>query len=102
MVSFRDLRLRAPLYEQGFILSSMATKPLDIAVKAFTEFIDANAGDTFIFKNLYKIVRHVIKKLIRILGCPDSLCSGYIVSGGSEANFLSLWLLRNYAIKTKN
>ncbi len=98
---FKELRAKDPFYEHGTILSSMASKPLSIAVKAFFEFLDTNAGDLILFKNIHRMERYVVKKLVKILGCINGRCSGYIVSGGSEANFLSLWLLRNYALKNR-
>lgn len=102
LIFLKKLRFKDPFYEHGFILSSMVTKPLDVAIKAFLEFLDTNSGDPTIFRNVYRMERYVINKLVRILGCTSELCNGYIVSGGSEANFLSLWLLRNYAFKNKN
>ena len=95
------IRAKDPFYDDGYVLSSMVSKPLEIAVKAFLRFIDTNAGDYSIFRNLARMERCVIRKLSLILGCESKRCSGYIVSGGSEANFLSLWLIRNFSRKAK-
>ena len=84
------IRAKDPFYDDGYVLSSMVSKPLEIAVKAFLRFIDTNAGDYSIFRNLARMERCVIRKLSLILGCESKRCSGYIVSDGSEANFLSL------------
>ena len=97
-----QIRAKDPFYSSGRILSSMVTTPDSVAVKAFYMFIDTNAGDYGVFKNLAKMEKYVIGKLSQILGCVSNECGGYIVSGGSEANFLSLWLLRNLALKMKN
>jgi len=95
------IRAKDPFYDDGYVLSSMVSKPLEIAVKTFLWFIDTNAGDCSIFRNLARMERYVIRKLSLILGCKSKRCSGYIVSGGSEANFLSLWLIRNFSRKVK-
>ena len=95
------IRAEDPFYDDGHILSSMVSKPLDVAVKAFLTFVDTNAGDYSIFKKLARIEKYVIRKLSSLLGCRGKGCSGYIVSGGSEANFLSLWLIRNFSVKTR-
>ena len=71
------------------VLNSICSKPLDIAITAFQLAIDTNLGDPRIFKGTYKLEKEVIAWLSQLLHGEN--CTGNIVSGGTEANFLALY-----------
>ncbi len=85
----RQLRGKDPYFPNGRILSSVSTKPSDIALNAFKIFSDVNALDSHIFPGIRGIERDIIKWFGKIL--KNNKISGYITTGGTEANITALW-----------
>jgi len=77
------------------VLNSICTKPHAIATQAFTEAIDTNLGDIRIFRGTYQIEQQVIEMIGSLLGGKES--SGSLVSGGTEANLLAMYVARKVA-----
>ena len=77
-------------YDDGKILCSMCTKPQDVAVKAYKMFLNANLGDPGLFPGAATLEREVVKSLSALLHGSTST-TGFIVSGGTEANLLALF-----------
>jgi tyrosine decarboxylase/aspartate 1-decarboxylase len=75
-------------YQDGHILCSMCTKPQSIAKKAYNLFFEANLGDPSLFPATAQLEREVITQLSELLHNLTS--TGFIVSGGTEANLLAL------------
>lgn len=75
-------------YQDGHILCSMCTKPHPIAKKAYNLFFEANLGDPTLFPATAQLETEVIAELSRLLHNPTP--TGFIVSGGTEANLLAL------------
>ncbi|GCC10671.1 histidine decarboxylase [archaeon] len=79
-------------YNSGRVLSSMCTSPHPIAREVFLKFIETNLGDTGIFRGTKQIEELAIRELGRLLGREN--VKGFIVSGGTEANLMALWVVR--------
>ncbi len=75
------------------IFSSMSSKPLDICLKVYEEFYHTNLGDPKLFKGTKRIEDIVIKIIGSWLGNREAY--GFILSGGTEANFTAMWIARN-------
>lgn len=80
-------------YSDGKILSSMCTSPHPFARKAYELFSDTNLGDAGLFKGTKELENMAIEMLGSLLGKSDA--SGFIISGGTEANIMALWIARN-------
>ncbi len=86
-------------YSSGKILSSMCTAPHPAAKRARQMFIESNLGDAKLFPGSAQLEKEVVVSLTELLHGRDS-STGFIVSGGTEANLLALYAARN-AAKTK-
>lgn len=75
------------------VLSSMCTIPHPIAVEAHKLFIETNLGDPGIFVGTYELESNVIEMLGDLL--HNKKASGYICSGGTEANIQGIRAARN-------
>ncbi len=82
-------------YEDGRILCSMCTKPHPVAKKAYELFFESNLGDQGLFPAAAQLEREVIAQLAALL--HGETASGFIVSGGTEANLLALSAAKNTA-----
>lgn len=82
-------------YEDGRILCSMCTKPHPIAKKAYEMFFESNLGDKSLFPATAQLEGEVISDLANLLN--GETASGFIVSGGTEANLLALLTAKNTA-----
>ncbi len=75
-------------YKNGHILCSMCTKPHPVAKKAYNLFFESNLGDPTLFPASAQLEADVVAELSNLLHNPSS--TGFIVSGGTEANLLAL------------
>lgn len=82
-------------YMDGRILCSMCTKPHPIAWKAYNLFLEANLGDPTLFPAATLLEQEVIAQLSTLLHNQTS--TGFIVSGGTEANLMGLLVAKNSA-----
>lgn len=82
-------------YVDGRILCSMCTKPHPIARKAYNLFLEANLGDPTLFPAATLLEQEVIAQLSTLLHNRTS--TGFIVSGGTEANLMGLLVAKNSA-----
>ena len=85
----QQLRAGDYSFESGRILSSVSTSPLEIALDAFRMFADTNALDVNIFPSVLSLEGEVIEWFGNLLNNPG--ISGYITTGGTEANIAALW-----------
>jgi tyrosine decarboxylase/aspartate 1-decarboxylase len=86
-------------YDSGRILGSMCTSPHAFARRIFIKTIDKNLGDAGLFPGAMKLEQEAISMIGSLLSKPDT--SGYIVSGGTEANLMAMWVARNLAEKDR-
>lgn len=75
------------------VLSSMCTTPHPIAVEAHKLFLESNLGDPGIFLGTVELEKRLIAVMGDILHNPNT--SGYICSGGTEANIQAVRAARN-------
>ncbi len=82
-------------YADGRILCSMCTTPLPIAKKAYQMFFESNLGDSGLFEGSVQVEKEVIHELAALLQGENA--TGFVVSGGTEANLMALLAARNMA-----
>jgi tyrosine decarboxylase/aspartate 1-decarboxylase len=80
-------------YDSGQILGSMCTKPLALTIKLYQQFFDRNLGDPGLWRGTWKLEREAVKILGALL--HNSAATGYIVTGGTEANLMAMRIARN-------
>jgi tyrosine decarboxylase/aspartate 1-decarboxylase len=80
-------------YSDGRILCSMCTTPHPIAKKAYQMFFESNLGDSGLFAGSLQIEKEVIHELATLL--QGKTATGFVVSGGTEANLMALLAARN-------
>ncbi|MCP8307660.1 MAG: tyrosine decarboxylase MfnA [archaeon] len=86
-------------YNSGRIFGSMCTSPHSFAKKIFIKAIEKNLGDAGLFPGTMKLEQEAIRMIGSLLSKQDA--SGYIVSGGTEANLMAMWAARNLAKKDR-
>ena len=99
MKELDDASSRDHHFSDGRIISSMCTKPLDIAGEAHCRFLEENLGNAGLYPGTLDLEKQVIGAMGQLLGNPGA--AGGIVSGGTEANITALWLARNIVGKKK-
>ncbi|MCD6300659.1 MAG: tyrosine decarboxylase MfnA [Staphylothermus sp.] len=77
-----------PKHYEGKILGSMTTHPHSLAVYAYNLFIHTNYGDPYIFSTLKNMEDEILIEISKWYG--ETKLYGYITSGGTESNFLSM------------
>ena len=82
------------------VYNSICSKPLPISVEAYMKGIETNLGDVRIFRETAKIEQKVIDFMKTMLHSKDG--AGNIVSGGTEANLLALYVARKRASNIKD
>ncbi len=80
-------------YDSGQILGSMCTKPLALTIKLYQQFFDRNLGDPGLWRGTWKLEREAVTILGSLLHNPTA--TGYIVTGGTEANLMAMRIARN-------
>jgi len=80
-------------YDSGRILGSMCTSPHPFARQIYARLLEKNLGDPGLFPASAEIEREAVQMLGLLLSHPGAV--GHIVSGGTEANILAMWMARN-------
>ena len=93
LLDLRKRQAKETNYETGKVLCSMCTKPHIVAKKAHELFFESNLGDPRLFQETAQLEREVIAQLGNLL--HQNSATGFIVSGGTEANMLALLTARN-------
>lgn len=91
----KKIRALDQRYDDGKILCSMCTNPHPIAIKAYQMFQESNIGDSGLFAGSLQLEKEVIAQLATLLHGESA--TGFVVSGGTEANFMALLAARNNA-----
>ena len=73
----------------------MCTTPHPLAKKAYQMFFESNLGDSGLFPGSTQIEKEVVHELATLLQCENA--TGFVVSGGTEANLMALLAARNMA-----
>lgn len=82
-------------FSDGKILGSMCSRPLRIAEKAHTMFLEANLGNPGLYPGTKALEEEVIRSVSELLHSSNQI--GQMVAGGTEANITSLWIAKNLA-----
>jgi tyrosine decarboxylase/aspartate 1-decarboxylase len=77
------------------VLSSMCTVPHPTAREAAERFLATNPGDPGTYKTIAEMETEAVDKLGIMTGLPEP--TGYVTSGGSEANIQAMRIARNRA-----
>jgi len=88
----KQMRNEDQSYTDGRILSSVSTKPLDVAIKAYEIFSDTNALDVHVFKSVEKLEKEIIEWFGKLL--KNKKTAGYVTTGGTEANIVALFVAK--------
>ncbi len=88
-----DARKKDWKYSDGKILNSMCTSPHPFAKHVYELFSDTNLGDAGLFKGTKGLENEAVGMLGSLLGKPNA--AGFVLSGGTEANVMALWIARN-------
>jgi tyrosine decarboxylase/aspartate 1-decarboxylase len=80
-------------YSDGRILGSMCTSPHPFAKTVYEQFLDTNLGDAGLFPGTKELEKEAVSMLGSLLGKADA--AGFILTGGTEANMMALWIARN-------
>jgi tyrosine decarboxylase / aspartate 1-decarboxylase len=91
----KKIRALDQRYDDGKILCSMCTKPHSLAKKAYRMFFDSNLGDSGLFPGSAQLEKEVMQELAVLLHGKET--TGFLVSGGTEANLMALLAARNKA-----
>ncbi|MCP3098095.1 tyrosine decarboxylase MfnA [Myxococcus sp. K15C18031901] len=95
--SIRSLREKDVPWSR--VLNSICTRPHPLAVEAFQAGIDTNLGDVRIFRGTHDIERRAVALMGTLLGKES--CAGSLVSGGTEANLLAMYVARKLATQRR-
>jgi tyrosine decarboxylase / aspartate 1-decarboxylase len=84
-----DTKLREDFsYQDGSILGSMCTEPLDIAKEVYTKYISKNLGDPGLFPGTMLLEEEVVSQIGELFNTQD--LTGCFTTGGSEANIIAM------------
>ncbi|RMF91591.1 MAG: tyrosine decarboxylase MfnA, partial [Methanobacteriota archaeon] len=75
------------------------TSPPDFVKEVFSQFLETNLGDAGLFPGTAELEEWVITSIAELHGVEDG--TGFIVSGGTEANIIALWAARNRSGRRK-
>jgi tyrosine decarboxylase/aspartate 1-decarboxylase len=75
-------------YENGLILGSMCTEPLDIGKEVYIKYLDKNLGDPGLFRGTAELEDELIGEIGELFGGKDII--GTFTTGGSEANIIAM------------
>ncbi len=90
--SLEDRRSQDWSYDSGRVFCSMCSKPLKVAVDAYLMFLETNLLDPRIFPSVKSLEEEAIRKIGTLTSRPEA--AGYITSGGTEGNIVTLWVAR--------
>lgn len=90
--SLKSRRDRDWSYDSGRVFSSMCSKPLRAAVRAYMMFLETNLLDAKIFPSTKNLEEEVIREIGSLFSRSE--VGGYITSGGTEGNIVALWAAR--------
>ncbi|TRZ52264.1 aspartate aminotransferase family protein [bacterium] len=100
-------------YDQRPVLGFPGTKPLEVAVESYCQFLSAHpnnigchtrrVGAESGFAGTHALEREYLYQLATLFGAHDpegeldtaNKINGFMCSGGTEANFAGLWIARN-------
>ena len=91
------IREKDPSTEDGTILGTMITTPHPISLKVVSMYLSSTLSDPIIFEEAARLEKEVIAALGDLLNGSNIM--GIFTSGGSEANVLGAYMLRQVSGK---
>ncbi|MFQ5910254.1 MAG: tyrosine decarboxylase MfnA [Thermoplasmata archaeon] len=80
-------------FEDGKILGSMCTQPLDVAIDTHGMFIESNLGNPGLYPGTRRLQAKIVEMVADLLNGKG--VTGRVLEGGTEANLTALWVARN-------
>lgn len=87
-------------YSNSHVLNSICTEPLGIAKQAYMKAINTNLGDMRLFPGARSLEEELLHLFGSLLQNED--VAGSIVSGGTEANLLAMFVAKQRAAEVKH
>ncbi len=75
-------------YNDGTILGSMCTEPLDFGREVYLKYLSKNLGDPGLFPGTAKLEKEIVSELGDLFG--EKNITGTLTTGGSEANLIAM------------
>lgn len=75
-------------YENGYILGSMCTQPLEIGREVYMKYLYKNLGDPGLFLGTAALEDELVSEIGELFGAKNII--GTFTTGGSEANLIAL------------
>ena len=88
-------------YDQGFILGSMCTSPLEFGKEVYIKYLNKNLGDPGLFQGTYDLENELINELGELFGSKDNI-TGTFTSGGSESNIIAMRISKKLRMDIKD
>ena len=100
-------KLSYPIIKISNLIRNNKNKIIDFNNKIPNDFVMLNYGlpikmdskDNKLYNSFYQYELTIIRQLEKHFGARNEQLSGYVTSGGTEANYVSLWWLKLYLIK---
>jgi tyrosine decarboxylase/aspartate 1-decarboxylase len=87
------------LFEDGRVLGSMCTKPLNGSVDVHSRFIESNLGNPGLYPGTRKLEEKIVSMVSGLLH-GDGI-HGQVQAGGTESNIVAAWIARNVSGKNE-
>lgn len=87
------------LFEDGRVLGSMCTKPMDGSVDVHSKFIESNLGNPGLYPGTKQLEEKIISMVSGLLHGNDF--HGQVQAGGTESNIVAAWVARNVSGKNE-
>jgi len=88
-------------YEQGFILGSMCTSPLEFGKEVYIKYMNKNLGDPGLFQGTADLENELINELGELFESKDNI-TGTFTSGGSESNIIAMRISKKLRMDIKD
>ncbi|TFG11844.1 MAG: tyrosine decarboxylase MfnA [Promethearchaeota archaeon] len=75
-------------YNDGTILGSMCTEPLDFGREVYLRYLSKNLGDPGLFPGTAMLEKEIVSELGQLFG--EQNITGTLTTGGSEANLIAM------------
>lgn len=86
-------------FEDGRVLGSMCTKPLNGSVDVHSKFIESNLGNPGLYPGTKQLEEKIISMVSSLLHGNDFY--GQVQAGGTESNIIAAWVARNVSGKNE-
>jgi tyrosine decarboxylase/aspartate 1-decarboxylase len=75
-------------YDDGSILGSMCTEPLEFGREVYLKYLSKNLGDPGLFQGTANLEKEIVSELGELFGEKNVI--GTLTTGGSEANLIAM------------